>query len=106
LAVQNLAITNTGGVIALKLTCPTDPGENTIVRGSKAVSQGIEVCKDFRILGTCPAPVAGSSDITGLYTARYGVPKAGTKVYLQVNQVVDGWESLPRVFSAIVPAAS
>jgi hypothetical protein len=106
LAVQGLVITNTGGVIALALTCPTDPGENTIVRGSKSVSQGIEVCKDFRILGTCPAPVDNAADITGLYTARYGVPKAGTKVYVQVNQVVDGWESLPRIFSAIVPAAS
>jgi hypothetical protein len=106
LAVQDFAITNTGGAIALSLTCPTNPGQNTIVRGSKPVSQGIEVCKDFRILGACPAPVAGSSDITGLYTARYGVPKAGTKVYVQVNQVVDGWESLPRTYSAIVPAAS
>ncbi len=105
LAPQGLAITNTGGVVALKLTCPTDPGDNTIVRGSKPVSQGIEVCKDFRILGTCPAPVAGSSDITGLYTARYGLLKAGTKAYVQVNQVVDGWESLPRAFSAIVPAS-
>ena len=102
---QNLVITNTGGVIALKLTCPSDPGENTIVRGSKPVSQGIEVCKDFRILGTCPAAVAGSADITSLYTARYGVPKAGTKVYVQVNQVVDGWESLPKTYSAIVPAS-
>jgi len=106
LAPQNLVITNTGGVVALKLTCPIDPGENTIVRGSKPVSQGVEVCKDFRILGACPAPAQGSADITGLYTARYGVPKAGTKVYVQVNQAVDGWESLPRAFSAIVPAAS
>ena len=105
LAPQGLAITNTGGVVALKLTCPTDPGDNTIVRGSKPVSQGIEVCKDFRILGPCPAPVAGASDITGLYTARYAAPQAGTKVYVQVNQVVDGWESLPRTFSAIVPAS-
>ena len=100
---QNLVITNTGGVIALKLTCPSDPGGNTIVRGSKPVSQGVEVCKDFRILGTCPAPTAGASDITSLYTARYGTPKVGTKVYVQVNQVVDGWESLPRTYSAIVP---
>ncbi len=106
LAPQNLVITNTGGVIALALACPTDPGDNTIVRGSKPLSAGIGVCKDFRVLGTCPAPVMGSSDITNLYTARYGVPKAGTKVYVQANQVVDGWESLPRVFSAIVPAAS
>jgi hypothetical protein len=50
--------------------------------------------------------LAGSSDITGLYSARYGLPKAGTKVYVQVNQVVDGWESLPKTYSAIVPAAS
>jgi hypothetical protein len=50
--------------------------------------------------------VEGSADITGLYTARYGVPKAGTKVYVLVNQFVDGWESLPRTYSAIVPAGS
>ena len=64
-----------------------------------------ELRPDFRILGTCPAAVAGSADITSLYTARYGVPKVGTKVYVQVNQVVDGWESLPRTYSAIVPAS-
>ena len=91
--------------VTLKLTCRAHPGQNTIVRGSKAVSQGVEVCKDFRILGVRPVPVAGSADITSLYTARYGAPKAGTKVYVQVNQAVDGWESLPRTFSAIVPAS-
>src|ERR1035438_338947 len=82
LAPQSLVITNTAGVVPLKLPCLGDPGENTIVRGSKPVSQGIEVCKDFRILGTCPAAVAGSADITSLYTAPYGAPKGGTKVYV------------------------
>jgi hypothetical protein len=53
-----------------------------------------------------PAPVQGSADITSLYTARYGVPPVGKKVYVQVNQFVDGWESLPVTFWAIVPAAS
>jgi len=105
LAPQGLVITNTADVVALKLTCPGNPGQNTIVRGSKPLSQGIGVCKDFRILGTCPAPAAGVSDITALYTARYGVPGVGTKVYVQVNQVVDGWESLPTTYSAIVPAS-
>jgi hypothetical protein len=104
LAPQNLVITNTGGVIALKLTCPTSPGENTIVRAAKPLSQGRETCSDYRIIGTCPAPVQGSADITSLYTARYGVPPVGQKVYVQVNQFVDGWESLPRPFWAIVPA--
>jgi hypothetical protein len=106
LAPASLAITNTGGVIALKLACPTSPGDNTIVRGSKPLSQGRENCRDFRVLGTCPAAAQGSADITGLYTARYGVPPAGKKVFVQVNQFVDGWEDLPVTFWAIVPAAS
>jgi hypothetical protein len=106
LAAQNLVITNTSGVIALRLTCPTDPGENTIVRGSAPVSQGRQTCRDFRVLGTCPPAVAGSADITGLYTARYGVPPVGKKVYIQVNQFVDAWEDLPVSFWAIVLATS
>ena len=106
LAPQNLVITNTSDVVALKLTCPTNPGANTIVRASAPVSQGRETCADFRILGACPVPVGGSSDITSLYTARYGAPPVAKKVYLRVNQVVDGWESLPTTFWAIVPAST
>jgi hypothetical protein len=106
LAPQNLVITNAAGVIALKLTCPTSPGGNTIVRGSAPVSQGRQICDDFRVLGACPAPAQGAADITSLYTARYGAPPVGKKVYVRVNQVVDGWESLPVTFSAIVPAGS
>ena len=106
LAPQGLVITNTGGVIALKLTCPTDPGDNTIVRGAKPMSQGRETCGDFRVLGTCPAPAQGSANITTLYTARYGEPPVGKKVFVCVNQFVDGWESLPVTFWAIVPSAS
>jgi hypothetical protein len=104
LAPQNLVITNTGGVIALKLTCPANPGENTVVRGSKPISQGFGKFTDLRVLGTCPAPAQGSADITSLYTARYGVPPVGTKVFVSVNQYVDGWEDHPATFAAIVPA--
>jgi hypothetical protein len=38
--------------------------------------------------------------------ARYGVPPVGKKVYVRVNQFVDGWEDLPVTFSAIVPASA
>jgi len=106
LAPQNLLITNTAGVIALKLTCPTSPGENTIIRGAEPRSQGRETCSDYRLLGTCPAAVQGSADITSLYTARFGVPPVAKKVYIQVNQFVNGWESLPRTFWGIVPAST
>ena len=106
LAPQNLVITNNGGVIALKLTCPTSPGTNTIVRASAPVSAGREKCGGYRILGMCPAPAQGSADITSLYTARYGVPAEGTKVFVSVNLLVDGWEDIAAKFSAIVPASA
>ena len=76
------------------------------MRGSAPVSQGRETCWDFRVLGLCPAAVQGSADITSLYAARFGAPPAGKKVYIQVNQFVDGWEDLPVTFSAIVPAGT
>ena len=106
LAPQNLVIANASGAITLKLTCPTSPGQGTIVRGSKPVSQGYGKFTDFRVLGTCPAPVQGSADITSLYTARYGVPAVGMKVFVRVSQMVGGWEDLPVTFAAIVPASA
>jgi hypothetical protein len=106
LAPQNLVITNAGGVVTIKLTCPTDPGTNTVVRASAPQSAGRGTCRNFRILGVCPAPVAGASDITGLYTARFGAPLAGTKVFVSVTQFVDGWEDLSAKFSAIVPTGA
>ena len=106
LAPQNLVITNAGGVIAIKLTCPADPGENTIVRAAAPQSAGRQVCNDFRILGVCPAPVLGSSDVTALYSARFGAPAVGSKVFVRCNQFVDGYEDLPHEFYAIVPASA
>jgi hypothetical protein len=104
LAPQNLVITNTGGVVALKLTCPTDPGSSTIVRASAPQSAGISRPGPMVILGVCPAPVAGAADITGLYSAKFGTPGTGTRVFVKCNQFVDGYQSIPRVFNALVPA--
>lgn len=106
LAPQNLVITNTSGTVALKLTCPTSPGQNTIVRASAPLSAGRQTCADYRVLGMCPTPASGSSDITSLYAARYGAPAAGTKIFVQVSQIVDGWEQVPIGFFAIVPASA
>jgi hypothetical protein len=102
----NLVITNGGGIIALKLTCPDDPGENTIVRASKGVSAGIARPPAMAILGICPVPAVGAANISSLYTAKYGVPVAGQKIFVHCNTFVDGWQSLGRTFWAIVPTAA
>jgi hypothetical protein len=104
--VGTLAITNVGGVISLKLGCPTTPGSNSTVRASAPSSAGIANCDDYRILGILPAPAQGSCDITNMYTARYGSPVVGTKVFVRVNQNIGGWEDVPVETTAIVPAAA
>ena len=101
-----LQITNTGGAISLKLACPSTPLPSTTVRGAPPCSQGKYCVEDYRILGVLPTPAQGACDITSLYTARYGVPAVGSKVFIRVNQNVNGWEDIPVQTSAIVPAAT
>ena len=105
LAPQNLVITNTAGVIAVRLLCPADPGDNTVLRASPPRSVGVGICREFRIIGMCPAPVAGSADITALYTACFGPPPVGRRIFLRASTMVSGFESLSREFRARVPAA-
>src|ERR1035441_2521466 len=85
LAPQGLVITNTAGVIAVKLTCPTSPGENTVLRASPPQNSAVRACRNFRIIGTCPAAVQGSADITALYVAEYGAVPAGKRLFVQVS---------------------
>ena len=104
LAPQGLVITNTAGVIAVRLLCPADPGDNTVLRASPPQSAGVGTCRQFRIIGMCPAPVAGSADITALYTACFGPPPVGRRIFLRASTMVTGFESLPLEFRALVPA--
>ncbi|MCX6923460.1 MAG: hypothetical protein NT154_09675, partial [Verrucomicrobia bacterium] len=106
LAVTALVAANAGGTISLKLTSPSDPGENTILIASPPVSQGIEVAPALYVIGSCPAPVLGASDITALYTAKFGAPAVGQKVYVGAFQHSDGYETLPTTYSAIIPAST
>lgn len=100
--VGDLAITNTDGAIALTLSVQSTPGEHTVVYGAAPCSAGKYFVRHFNILGFLPEPVSGVSDITNLYVGRYGVPKAGTRVWIRTRQHVNGWEDLPKQTSAIV----
>lgn len=106
LAPQNLMITNVSDVITLTLSCPTNPGQNTIVRAAGPVSAGILRTPKCVIIGICPAPNGGAANITNLYVARFGVPTVGTRIFVQCNQYVDGWESPRTAFLHDVPAST
>ena len=103
LAPEKLVITNTAGIIAVKLLCRADPGNNTVLRASPPQSPGVGTCRDFRIIGTCPAPVRHWADITEFYTAHFDSPPPGRKIFVRASAMVSGFESLPREFFAQVP---
>jgi hypothetical protein len=104
LAVSSLSVTNIAGILKISLACPTDPGNHLILRASAPLSAGRKTCTDFRIIGTCPPSGHGSADITALYTARFGALRVGSKLFLRVNQIIDGWEDKPVEFTFVVPA--
>ena len=103
--VAELAITNAGGTISLKLRVSSPPGQHTVVQGAMPVSAGVQYVVHFPFLGLLPAPVDGWSDITELYAARHGAPQSGSAVFIRTCQHVDGWTDLPKVTSAIVRPA-
>ena len=105
--VAELVITNTGGKSTLKLRVPSLPAQYTLVQGAAPVRTGVRCVQHFPFLGLLPPPTDGWSDITELYVARYGVPKAGTAIWIRTCQHIDGWTDVPIVARARVhtPAA-
>jgi hypothetical protein len=101
--VGELAITNSNGVITLKLWVPGPPAEHTAVQGAAPCSAGVSCVQHFPFLGFLPAPVDGWSDITALYVAWYGVPPVRKAVWIRTRQHINGWNDLPKQTSAIVP---
>jgi hypothetical protein len=81
-----LTITNTDGVIDLKLSVPGTPAQQIVVLGYPPCSAGVSFARDFTILGLLPPPVAGFSTITDFYRAKYGVPPIGTRVFIRTRQ--------------------
>jgi hypothetical protein len=62
----------------------------------------LSVPKSDRLLDS---PQNGYVDITSAYTGRFGAPAAGKRVFVSVNANVNGYEGIPLVFSARVPAS-
>ena len=53
----------------------------------------------LKVIGTCPAPAQGSSDITSLYTAKFGAPVVGEQIFVGAQLMVSGFLSQPSVFT-------
>ena len=101
--VGDLTITNTRGVIALKLAVPAAPARQTLVLGTKPLSAGRSFPGRFTFLGLLPEPVGGLSDITEMYKAIYGVLPANMRIFIRTVQQINGWKDTPKQTNAVVP---
>jgi hypothetical protein len=103
--VAELIITDTGGIFTFKLRVPSPRAQYTLVQGAAPVRTGVRCVQHFPFLELLPPPTDGWSDITELYVARYGVPKAGTAIWIRTCQHIDGWSDVPKVARARAPDA-
>jgi hypothetical protein len=84
---------------------PVPAGNAMIVFGSRGLSAGVSfVGKAYRQFVTFPAATASPLNLTASYTAKFGTPITGTRVFLQVKQIniVTGLPSIPLQASVII----
>ena len=103
LAVTSFSASAPAGVAQLTLGCPTDPGQNTVIRASAPQSAGVTRAPRLLIIDMCPTPTAGSSDITSAYVAKFGAIPLGKRIFVSASMQNAGWETMPMTFTAVVP---
>lgn len=101
--IVQLVITNSGGRIALKLSVSHGQAEGVMVSSWHPLNAGVMVWKKFVRICLLPPPVGGMSDITREFTAKYGVPPVGKKVFIRIQQMNDYVGSIVQTVSAVVP---
>jgi hypothetical protein len=101
--VQRLTITNDENGVRLWLTVTGELNEDIMVFAQAPCPSGRFKRRNVAYLDLLPPPVGGVSEITHLYTAKYGEPRPGRKIFIVTCQQKDGWKAIERETSAIVP---
>jgi hypothetical protein len=98
-----LVIENGADGVRLYLPVSGQLTEDIMVFGQEPCSRGRYQRRNVSYLGLLPPPIGGLSDITLLYTTRFGEPRPAQKVFLVTCQQKDGWKGLDQETSATVP---
>jgi hypothetical protein len=101
-----LTLTNTAGVVSIKLATAGAMPAIALVKACKPQSAGISICNNWRKLGLCPPVTSGAADITALFTAKFGAPIAGKKLFIQVVEVAGYTVEIPSQYEGVVPGAT
>lgn len=88
-----LAFHTTGGRLALKLSLSEPVLGDIMIFGAAPCSPGRMKCRNVTYLGLLPAPVRGLNDITRMYRKLFGLPPAGARIFIRIQQQLDGWKT-------------
>lgn len=83
---------------------PLGAGERVFVYASPQRNAGRSFEGDLRLVHVSAAAAASPAVILTAYTARFGVPVLGNKVFLSLHNYVGGFRSGPFLTSAVVSA--
>lgn len=103
---QSLELTNVANVVALKLVCTGTSDAFNLVRAAPPQNSGTRRPITWRTLGELPEIQTGKADITALFTAKFGAPQVGQRVFIQSYQMENGWTDVGKTYTGVIPASS
>ena len=98
-------ITTTGGVLSVAYTTtPLAAGTRLFSYASPQRSQGRSFENDLRLIAVSAAAAASPANLLAAYTARFGVPVVGNKIFFSFQVYDTGFLSAPFLTSTVVIA--
>jgi hypothetical protein len=103
--VTSVTPTTTGGTLSVAFApTPLGAGQKVIIRCSPQRSAGRKYEGDFRIIFVGAAASTSPANILTAYTAKFGAPVVGNRIFVQVSVMDSGFESSPFIASVVVTA--
>lgn len=101
LATVTITLTSASFSIAYTPT-PMETGERVFVYCSPQRNAGRQFEGDLRLVHVSAAAAASPANVLAAYTARFGAPVTGNKVFLSLHTYLGGFRSGPFITSAVV----
>jgi hypothetical protein len=103
--VLTVTVTTTGGVLSVAFTPTPMPASTRIaIYASPQTSAGKSFESDLRFISVSAAAAASPVNLLAAYTAKFGVPVVGNRIFFSLVSINGGFQSGPFLTSTVVIA--
>ena len=104
-ALASVTVTTTGGTLSVAYTAtPLPANAKLFLYASPQRSAGRAFEQDFRLIMVSAAAAASPSNILAAYTAKFGAPLVGKRIFFSLQVMLGGFLSAPFLTSKVVTA--